>query len=185
MTGRLTPLTLLMFSLGITADVHAQRRADPLPVVANTPVDSARRQSPGPFRLLRVAKWSVLAGAAGTGIWGFLRNDRADELYSELEQACELDRTRCLDRGPGGVYNDPVFEARYQKVRALDRDSHRALVISQIGLAASVVLFLLDLGNSRPPPDIPYVPRGLNVGTERAGGVSLELRLPLDAPRRD
>ena len=185
MSRRLTLLTLIGLAFGTAAGARAQRRADPLPASANIPVDSTRQHSPSPFRALRVAKWTVLAGAAGAGVWGFVRNDRADELYRELEQACESDRPRCRDRGPGGAYTEPLLEARYQEVRSLDRDSHRALVLSQIGVTASVVLFLLDLGNTRPPPDIPYVPRGLTVSTQRGGATAFEFRVPLGTPRSD
>jgi len=185
MSRPLTALTLIGLALGTVAGAHAQRRADPLPAGASMPVDSTQQHAPSPLRPLRVAKWTVLAGAAGAGVWGFIRNDRADELYRELEQACETDRLRCRDRGPDGVYNDPALEARYQEVRSLDRDSHRALLLSQVGVAASVVLFLLDLGNTRPPPDIPYVPRGLSVGAARDGVTTVEFRIPLGAPRSD
>jgi hypothetical protein len=182
LSARLVAATLV--ALAIAADANAQRRTDPLPAAANSPVDSTQ-MTPGPLRPLRIAKWTVLAGSAGAGIWGFVRNARADDLYRELEQTCESDRPRCRDRGPGDVYNDAELEARFQEVRALDRDSHRALLISQVGVAASVVLFLLDLGNVRPPPDIPYVPRGLTVHTERDGAASLEFRIPIGLRRPD
>ena len=52
----------------------------------------------------------------------------------------------------------------------------------QVGVAASVLMFLLDLGNARPPDDIPWSPG--TVRMERAPGVvRLGIHLPFRLPR--
>lgn len=161
-----------------------------LPLRAQTPVrpgaataDSALEQ-PNDFRLLRLAKWTTLAGAVGAGVYGFIRNERADDEYRELERLCSNDPQRCGMDTSRGIYADPALQARYDKARAIDRESHVALIASQVGVAATVVLFLLDLGNTRPPPDIPYVPSGLSFGPTGDGRSALTVRLPLgNGPR--
>jgi len=155
------------------AEASAQSRAHLLALASASVAADTVVDAPRPFRLLRVAKWTVLAGSAAAGVWGFVQNERADEKYRELEQQCEAEPARCRRRLSDGSYEDPAFEARYQEVRSLDRESHAALLAGQVGLAASVVLFLLDLGNIRPPADIPYDPR--LTASNRA--VTIEFRL--------
>lgn len=130
------------------------------------------------FRPLRVAKWSVLAAAAGAGVYGFIRNGEADDEYSRLEQMCQNQQVRCADRTATGEYSDPEFERLFQRVKSLDDRSHTALLVSQIGVATGVVLFLLDLGNVRSPGDIPFAPSGLEI-TPSNGRLDLSVRLPL------
>jgi hypothetical protein len=166
-------MALLLALASTAARAHAQDRAALLAFASAAASADTVVDSPRPFRLLRVAKWTVLAGSAGAGVWGFLQNERADEKYRELEQQCEAEPARCRRRLSDGAYEDAVFETRYQEIRALDRDSHAALLAGQLGLAASVALFLLDLGNIRPPADIPYDPR-LSATPDR---VVLEIRL--------
>jgi hypothetical protein len=129
---------------------------------------------PSPLRPLRIAKWTAVAGSAGAAAYGFFTNARADDRFRELERACQSDPVRCRDRLPDSRYRDPALEAEYQEILDLDRRSRRALIGGQIGIAASVVLFLLDLGNERRPPDIPYTPR-LDVAPTGNGGIEVRL----------
>ncbi|MGH7501204.1 MAG: hypothetical protein ACREL7_05535 [Longimicrobiales bacterium] len=145
----------------------------------------ARQAEPNhdPLRPLRIAKWGTLAMAAGAATFGFVHNGRADDLFANLEQLCQDQPVRCLIRNTDGSYQDPEFERLYKDVRALDRRAHAALLLSQIGLGASVVFFLLDLGNSRRPPDIPFSPTAVNFEPRPDGSLALSIRLPWpDAP---
>jgi hypothetical protein len=125
---------------------------------------------------MRIAKWGTLAGAAAGAIYGFVQNHRADDLFNDLERLCQDQPVRCSLRDAGGAYRDPEFEALYGDVRHLDRRAHTALLLSQIGVATSVVLFLLDLDNTR-PPDIPFVPSS-SLEHRPDGGVALVLSIP-------
>lgn len=131
----------------------------------------------GGLRPLRVAKWSTLVAATAAGIYGFVENSRADDRFAELERLCEAQRFECGRRTGDGAYADPALEDLYQTVRRHDRRAHYALVAGQIGVAASVGLFLLDLGNVRRPDDVPWVP-----GTLRLERGPREIRLSLNLP---
>ncbi|HSJ14738.1 MAG TPA: hypothetical protein VK939_09985 [Longimicrobiales bacterium] len=135
-------------------------------------------ERPPAWSVLRVAKWSTLLLSAGAAIYGFTENERADNLYEELEQLCQAAPAECRARTPDGAYQAPELETRYQRVLDRDRTARTALLASQVGIAASVVLFILDLRNARPPDDIIYEPRPLQVGPARDGGMEVRLQLP-------
>ena len=131
------------------------------------------------IRPIAVAKWSAVAGAAAAAAYGFIRNAEADDLFRDLEEACEAAPAVCALRGPDGAYADPALEAMYQDVLTHDRASRYALLGSQIGIAAGVALFLLDLRSDERPPDIPYEPRRFEIGPAPDGGLSFTARLPV------
>jgi hypothetical protein len=149
-------------------------RAD-LPAGGRVLQDASERSG---LRPMRVAKWSVLAVAAGAGVYGFVRNNEADDRFRQLEELCQAEQFRCSQRTPDGAYADAEFERMYQDVRRLDDRSHVALLFSQIGVATGVALFLLDLGNSDSPDDIPWVPGDLQVRPVQ-GGVEVGVRVPV------
>jgi hypothetical protein len=142
-----------------------------------TPPMDTIAQAAGSLRPIRLAKWSALAVAAGAGIYGFIQNSRADEVYRALELSCQADPANCTRRSPNGAYLDPVLESRYQEVRSLDRKSHVSLLFSQVGVATSVVLFLLDLGNVRRPRNIPWTPPSLETAAGDDGRLSIGFRI--------
>lgn len=131
------------------------------------------------WRLLRVAKWTTAAASAGLAVWGVVNNRRADERFEALEQECLLDPARCESRRPNGAYTDAALETQYQDVRDMDRNARTALIAGQVGLATSVVLFILDLRNNSGPSNIPYEPRRIDVSPARDGGMSLRLNMAL------
>jgi hypothetical protein len=142
---------------------------------------SAPAADRGNWTTLRVAKWSTAAAATGAALYGFVNNQRADERFESLEQNCASEPVRCSDRLPNGAYADAALEADYQAARSIDRHARTALILGQVGVVASVVLFIADLRNSDAPADIPYEPRTLDVTPSRDGGMSLRvnIRLPL------
>lgn len=161
-----------MVVLGATAalagpPLHAQ--------TAPAQLDTTRQTSS--WSALRVAKWTTAAGAAGAAVYGVMQNRRADEQFEQLEQACVAEPSRCTERLPNGAYADAQLEARYQDVRSLDSRARTALIAGQVGVAASVVMFILDLRNSDGPENIPYEPGRLDVRRARDGGLSLTVRL--------
>ena len=175
MRFRLTIQVISMLLAGVVPGV-AQ---DPAPQAADTTSEPPVQK--GSWTALRIAKWSTAVGAAGTALYGFVNNQRADERFESLEQNCASEPVRCSDRLPNGAYADAALEADYQAARSIDRHARTALILGQVGVVASVVLFIADLRNSDAPADIPYEPRTLDVTTSRDGGMSLRvnIRLPL------
>ncbi|MCI0432781.1 MAG: hypothetical protein L0271_03915 [Gemmatimonadetes bacterium] len=141
--------------------------------------DVEQSREPASLRPLRVAKWTTLAAAAGAATWGFIQNHRADGRFADLERQCNDEPDRCALRLPGGAYQDPEFERLYQQIRSHDRRAWVALLLSQVSVGTSVVLFLLDLGNAKRPPDIPFVPTAVNFAKRPDGAVQFSIALPL------
>lgn len=140
---------------------------------------AAAQAEGGHWTTLRIAKWSILAGAATSAVYGFVRSRAADDQYGQLERACNEEPQRCLDTTPSGAYADPALESQYQRVLHLDRQARFGLITSQLAVATSVVLFLLDLRNARPPETVPYEPSTLQVGSDGDGRLTLRFSLPL------
>jgi hypothetical protein len=145
--------------------------------------DSTHEMRAHAWRPLRIAKWTTAAATAGSALYGFLNNRRADDRFEELEQVCVDAPTRCTSRLPSGAYADADLERDYQEVLAIDGRSRTALVASQIGVAATVVMFVLDLRNAGPPENIPYEPRAFDVRPARDGGLALRMTLPVGRAR--
>lgn len=120
-----------------------------------------------------VAKWITLGASAGLAAYGFDRNDAADELFRELETICESQPDRCFPLRADGTYADDELEAIFQEVRELDGRARIALIASQVGIAASVLLFILDLPEDDSPPDIPFDPPRIGVGADGSAHVSV------------
>jgi hypothetical protein len=163
MTARFRALCAGMAALLVSAPLSAQSAAD----------------QPSPWRTLRIAKWSTVTLTGAAALYGFVSNRRADDVFDRIEEACTVTPNRCAARRPDGAYGDADLEAEYQRVRTLDRRARSALIGSQVGVGASIVLFILDLRNQRPPDNIPYEPRRLDIAPARDGGVRFEFNLPL------
>jgi hypothetical protein len=136
------------------------------------------REARGGWSVIRVAKWSAALASAGAAAYGFMENRAADREYEDIERACEAAPLACATTTEGGTYADPALETRYQSVLQRDDRAQVALLAGQIGLAASVLLFILDLPEGTTPDDIPYEPRPLRLGL-RAGQVQLAVQLPV------
>lgn len=118
-----------------------------------------------------------MLGSAGVAAHGFVINARADDRFHELERLCQADHAVCRDRLPDGRYRSATMESMYQEVLDFDRRARRGLLAGQIGLGAALVLFILDLGNERPPEDIPYAPGKLQVLPNQDGSLLIRVRM--------
>lgn len=134
--------------------------------------DTAR--APRTWSTLRVAKWSTLAVSLGVVTYGFVENRSADREYTAIEKLCEQDASNCERVSETGPYRDAALESRYQSVVARDRHARNALLAGQVGIAASVILFVLDLPASATPQDVPYEPHRIRLGV---GGGNGQIRL--------
>lgn len=139
---------------------------------------AAERAESRVSRVVSIGKWATLGVAAAGAAWGFSESARADDMYRDLERACQEDVERCASRTPDGGYTDASLEATYQDVLSVDRTTRRALFIGQAALVTSAVLFVLDLRHDPGRPDIEYEPDRLRLAPGSRGG--LELRLEFD-----
>ena len=117
----------------------------------------------GGWSVVRIAKWGTLLASAGTLAYGFNQNRLADREYEDIERLCQSSPVACENRPDSDAYADPALESRYQDVVRRDDRARLALLAGQVGLAASVLLFILDLSEGSLPHDIPYDPRPLRV----------------------
>lgn len=157
----------------LAAPVSAQRA----PLRIETAQDTVRAARSG-WSVMRVVKWSAALASAGAAAYGFMENRAADREYEDIERECEAAPTTCVTAVDGGVYSDPALEARYQNVLRRDDRAQVALLAGQIGLAASVLLFIMDLPEGATPDDIPYEPRPLRIGWHR-DQLQLGIMLPV------
>jgi hypothetical protein len=149
----------------LSAQKPSHERTDP-------PAQSLRA---GGVRPLRIAKWTTLgAGIAAAG-YGFAASLAADDRNEQLDRLCAAAPERCV-KAPGGGYVDEEVDRIRGETERLDRRARTALIASQLGVAASVTLFLLDLRNVGDPPNIPYGPARLRIEPGR-DGVTVTLRL--------
>ena len=125
---------------------------------------------------IRVVKWTTALASAGTVAYGFVQNRDADREYEEIEMMCKNEITLCATKPDSDEYSDPALEARYNAVLERDERAQLALLAGQIGLAASVLLFILDLPKGTTTNDIPYDPSPLRLGM-RAEQIELALHL--------
>ncbi|MGH7545847.1 MAG: hypothetical protein ACREKI_06660 [Gemmatimonadota bacterium] len=109
-----------------------------------------------------LAKWVSLAGTIGIAGLGFSAHESAEDRFAALEALCasDVDRCRVTDEG---TYVDAEAEALFQDVLDKDREARIYLVGSQIGLVATVTLFILDLKNGGGPENIPYEPETIRL----------------------
>jgi hypothetical protein len=128
------------------------------------------------WRPMRIAKWTTLLVSGGAAAYGFVENRRADRAYEQLERECAAAPATCvmLDNG---AYADPALEARYQRIVDRDRGARTALLAGQLGIAAGVILFIIDLPNRTAPEDIPYEPRPFRVGLRSDGSTELRAQI--------
>lgn len=144
--------------------------------------DSGRVDIRYPLRPLRIAKWTTLLASSGAAAYGFSQNRIADRDYETLEKECEANPPACAKLTGSDVYADPALEQRYQGIVERDDRARLALLGGQLGILASVVMFIIDLPNRESPEDIPYDPKSFRVGLRRDGGTELGFRLRLGGP---
>lgn len=149
------------------------RAADATGTRADPEVDA------GGVRPLSVAKWGSTAATAAAAVYGFSASLTADDHYARIERLCAEDASRCASRDADGGYLDPEIARLDEEASRLDRRARLALLASQVGVAASVVLFVLDLRNPGAPPNLPYIPSKVRVDFGAGGALRLRARVPV------
>jgi hypothetical protein len=132
----------------------------------------------GGWSPIRVVKWTTALTSAGVVTYGFIQNRDADRAYEEIEIMCEANEVACITKPNSDEYADPALEARYNAILERDDRAQLALLAGQIGLAASVLLFIIDLPKGTGTNDIPYDPSPLRLGM-RAEQLQIGVHLPV------
>lgn len=180
---RALALTAALVLTGATS-VQAQIRttsfpdADPPPDTAQSAVTTPPAP---PFRPLRVAKWSAFTASVAAAGYGFARQQAANRELEKLERICADDVARCQRLPGSSEYADPTLAAMHGTVNRNDRHARYALIASQVGVVATVALFLLDLREQDRPPNQPYEPP-VRVGANARGAVEVGVRLSAGSP---
>jgi len=117
---------------------------------------AAGAQSPGP--LVKYGKWALAAGAVSMNLLAARAHDDAEEAFGRIEDACALDRNRCL-LDVEGNYADPAIEGLYQNSLHHDRVARRWLIFGETALVGAAAMFVWELTRSSHEPDnIPFEP---------------------------
>ena len=130
-----------------------------------------------PLRPLRIAKWTTVIASSAAAAYGFSQNRIADNDYEELERECEANPPLCARLPNGSAYADAALEQRYQKILDRDDRARLALLGGQLGILASVVMFIIDLPDRETAEDIPYEPKPIRFGLRRDGRTELGFSL--------
>jgi hypothetical protein len=136
-------LSILLLTFGLAAPIAR-------PMAAQTPARDGRPD----WSAVRVAKWALLASAAGFAAYALTRSTRAEDSYEALRRLCETEPARCTLSS--GRYADAAAEQFYRTARREDRRAQVGIVGGQVTLLGSVGLFIYDLRNGRGPANIPY-----------------------------
>jgi len=160
----------LLFVAALPLNTVAQERTAPR--LNETQQDSLVVRSP----VIRVAKWATLAASAGLLVYGISTNSEADDRYSALEHLCIDTPSRC-ERVASGAMADADLEREYQDIVSLDDRARFSLAAGQIGVLATVALFILDLPRRTTTKDIPYTPPRFRAGPGEDGALRLEYRV--------
>lgn len=165
-------LLLVLALAAPIAPLQAQQTGDRFPAP-----DSGRAEVRYAWRPLRIAKWTTLLVSGGAAAYGFTQNRSADRDYEQLERECEAQPVACLKGPDGEAYANANMEARYQRIVERDDRARVALLGGQLGIAAAVVLFIVDLPDRVTPEDIPYQPKPYRINLRRDGSTELQLSL--------
>jgi hypothetical protein len=137
----------------------------------------AKGQSAPPA--IKWGKWAAAALAAGFTALGIHQHNSGDAAYTALINYC-------TQAGPcplasDGHYANAQAEALYQRVVRDDRSARAWLIGGEIAAVGSAVLFVLELGRDKGPPNIPYSGLLVEPGFR---ATKLGFRLPIGGPAR-
>lgn len=119
--------------------------------------------------IIRAGKWTSAGVAVAAAAGGILWNRQADRRYEDLELLCTNSPARCSGRASNGAFLDAQLEAEYQEILKLDDRARLALITGEVAIAATIVLFILDLPRDNAIADKPYSPPKLRVWPGRSG----------------
>lgn len=139
------------------------------------PAPSAEDDTPWLVSMASWGKFATLGIAAGFFALAAGAHGGAEDTYATLLTRCQTDPSLCVVSGTG-AYLNPASEALYQQTRDGDATARQWLLVSQVALGASALLWIVDLTKGGGDPDnIPYVPLRVAV-TDHEARVALTFR---------
>jgi hypothetical protein len=122
-------------------------------------------------------KWVTAAAAIGLTALAVREHNQSADAWDQLLLICRTDNADCTI-GPQGTYLDPIAENHYQRALYYDARARRRLVVGQVALVIAAGLFIADLSRGQNgPPNIPFDPNRLVLGTSPGGGTRIGVRL--------
>ncbi|HEU5039873.1 MAG TPA: hypothetical protein VFT84_03570 [Gemmatimonadales bacterium] len=116
----------------------------------------ARAQGSRP--LIKYGKWVLAAGAVSMNLLAARAHDDAEEAFDRIEDACAVDRIRCIVNVEGR-YADAEIESLYQNSLHHDRVARRWLIFGETALVGAAAMFVWELTRASHEPDnIPFEP---------------------------
>lgn len=145
------------------------------PLAAQQPAPEPRWGWTGP--VAHYGKWVTVATAmVFTGL-AVREHDQSANAWDQLLAICRADNADCAV-GPQGRYLNSIAESHYQRSLFYDARARRRLLFAQAALVVSAGLFIADLARGpNGPPNIPFDPNRLVLGTSPDGGTRIGLRL--------
>ncbi len=145
-TAATSALVFLAATLPLSSSATAQQPPD------------TQTHRPWVISFAQWAKWGTLASAVGLAAVAIFRNDDANEVFRGLNRFCAAAPDACF-LGDDGRYVDASAEILYDETLRIDRQARAWMVAGQVVLAASGVLFLVDLVTGDDGPrNIPFAP---------------------------
>ena len=131
----------------------------------------AEAQGSGP--LVKYGKWVLAAGAVGMNLLAAGAHDDAERAFDGIEDACFVDRVRCLT-DIEGRYADPQIEELYQTSLHADRVARRWLILGETALVGAAAMFVWELTRkSHEPENIPFEPEVRSLRNATGVGVRI------------
>lgn len=139
-------LAISCLAFALSTPVHAQTRAPRIEIP----------QASEGLSTVRIAKWALLAAAAGLGVYALTNTAAADEAFDDLRALCTAAPQRC-ELSAAGRYHDPEAEGYFRRSADADRRARVGILGGQLTLLGSVALFVYDLRSGPDEPDnIPF-----------------------------
>ena len=143
---------------------------------------AAQEASPEPRQswirpVARYGKWLTTATAIVFTSIAVREHSKSAESWDQLMMICRTDNADCTV-GADGRYLNTIAENYYQRSLYFDARARRRLLVGQAAVVVAASLFIADLTRGpNGPPNIPFDPNRLVLGTGPGGTTKVGLRL--------
>ena len=125
----------------------------------------------------RYGKWLTTATAIVFTSLAVREHTHSAESWDQLMMICRTDNADCTV-GADGRYLNTIAENYYLRSLYFDARARRRLLAGQAAVVVAASLFIADLTRGpNGPPNIPFDPNKLVLGTTRGGGTQIGWRI--------